>query len=174
MRHISLDDFSIQAPTSAPVAGISTNANSVCPGSIIDFINTSSGAPSTFNWGVNPATGWSYVNGTNANSFNISVQFDSAGVYSIGLSVDNGIGSDSTFISSITIGGESLPFYEDFESANALDKFTITNPDNDYTWQRRAASGNTGSFAAGVNNYDYSTAANIESRRLANNAFVCL
>ncbi len=159
---ISLDDFSIQAPTSAPVAGISTNANLVCPGSIIDFINTSSGAPSTFNWGVSPATGWSYVNGTNANSFNISVQFDSAGVYSVGLSVDNGIGSDSTFISSITIGGESLPFYEDFESANALDKFTITNPDNDYTWQRRAASGNTGSFAAGVNNYDYSTAANIE------------
>ena len=61
------------------------SANTVCQGQTVDFFNTSSGAPNTHLWGISPATGWSFVNSTNATSPNISVLFSANGVYSVGL-----------------------------------------------------------------------------------------
>lgn len=160
---IAIDDFSIQAPSAAPIAGFISNASSICQGETVDFTSTSTGAPSTFLWGISPSTGWSYVNGTSATSANISVLFSSNGVYSVGLKADNGVGSDSTATGmTVSVGGIPLPFFEDFETATSLDRFTITNPDLDITWERSNASGNGGNNAARIDNYNYSAAENVE------------
>ena len=156
---IALDDFKIEAPSSAPSAGFDASTFEGCPGQVVDFINTSTGAPTVFAWYVSPATGWSYVNGTSATSTNVSIQFTAAGSYTVGMTADNGVGVDSVGIAQpVFIGSTLLPFFEDFEQASGFDRFRITNPDGYLTWERRSASGNGGNWAAGVNNFNYSSA----------------
>ena len=156
---IALDDFKIEAPSNAPSAGFDASTFEGCPGQVVDFINTSTGAPTVFAWYVSPATGWSYVNGTSATSTNVSIQFTAAGSYTVGMTADNGVGVDSVGIAQpVFIGSTLLPFFEDFEQASGFDRFRVTNPDGDITWERRSASGNGGNWAAGVNNFNYSTA----------------
>jgi PKD repeat protein len=156
---IALDDFKIEAPSNAPSAGFDASTFEGCPGQVVDFINTSTGAPTVFAWYVSPATGWSYVNGTSATSTNVSIQFTAAGSYTVGMTADNGVGVDSVGIAQpVFIGSTLLPFFEDFELATGFDRFRVTNPDGDITWERQSASGNGGNWAAGVNNFNYSSA----------------
>ncbi len=160
---LALDDFRIEAVTSAPNAAFIAGASEGCPGTVIHFTNTSTGSPSAFSWHINPATGWNYVNGTSSTSQSISVQFTAPGNYTVGMTADNGVGVDSVgSVQPIVIGSQTLPFFEDFETPSGFDRFQVNNPDDDITWEHLAASGNCGSQAAGINNFLYSGAQNQE------------
>lgn len=68
------------------------------------FTSDSMGQP-VYSWQVIPATGWSYVSGTNASSARPSIDFQSFGSYQIVLDLDNGC-----FTTSDTLNVEINPF----------------------------------------------------------------
>ncbi len=73
----------IANPTSLPISGTS------------QFTDQSTGSPTSWSWAITPATGWSYINATNANSQNPQVQFNVAGLYTVTLTVTNSAGSST-------------------------------------------------------------------------------
>lgn len=70
-------------PTSLPVSGTS------------QFTDQSTGNPTSWTWSILPATGWAFVNSTNANSQNPQVQFTTAGLYTVTLIASNATGSST-------------------------------------------------------------------------------
>jgi len=56
----------------------------------LGFVVEDSAGVSTFSWSVTPATGWSYLNGTNANSAQPYFDFTAYGTYTINLNYSNG------------------------------------------------------------------------------------
>ena len=147
---------------SVPIADFTASSTSICSGETVTFTNASSGSPTSYLWSVSPSSGWSFVNGTNASSVSPQIQFTSSGSFTISLTATNSLGSDSEVKSNyISIGGLTLPFSEDFESSTSQDRWTIENPDGSTTWTFQSVSGNGGSTAAGIDNYNYS-AANVD------------
>ncbi|MBN1598315.1 MAG: hypothetical protein JW894_08470 [Bacteroidales bacterium] len=67
----------------------------ICPGSVVDFIDSSTDSPASWEWTIEPS-GFEYINGTNKNSQNPSVRFTEAGFYDIKLKVENIEEIDST------------------------------------------------------------------------------
>ena len=160
---MALDNFKIQAPTLAPVVDFDVSTFSGCPGDVVNFVNTSSGAPNAFAWYVNPPTGWSYVNGTSSTSQHVSIQFNSTGSFTVGMTADNGVGVDSVgTVQAIEIGGLVLPFYEGFETSAGFDRFELNNPYGDVTWERETVDGLGSSWAVRMDNWSYNLAQSSE------------
>jgi len=83
------------APALPPVADFNTNKTNHCPESTVTFNDSSTNDPNTWQWTFSPAT-VTYVNGTNSNSRNPQVQFNSSGSYFVSLYVANSYGNDTT------------------------------------------------------------------------------
>ncbi len=69
-----------------------------CAPATVNFTNTSNsigacGNP-TYNWAVSPLTGWNFANGKTAASTDASIQFNTAGTYTVTMTVTNPCGSD--------------------------------------------------------------------------------
>ena len=122
----------------------------------VQLIDQSSGSPTSWNWDIIPNNA-TYINGTTDSSQSPYLIFNSGGTYSVKLSVTNQYGtSDSTYTNALEIGGQSLPFNEDFESGYA--KWNIENPDNGVTWEKVTVSGNSpGNQAMRINHYSYNS-----------------
>lgn len=146
---------------SLPIANFVASETVPCTGDTVTLTSQSSGGPTSYTWSISPSSGWSYVTGSNANSQNPQVIFSSSGTYTISLTASNSLGSDGELKTNyITVGGQGLPFTEDFESSSTQGGWTIENPDGSTTWQFVSVGGNGGSTAAGIDNHNYSAADN--------------
>lgn len=88
----------ISAPcviTSVPVAQFVANPTTVSIGGTSQFTDQSTGIPASWSWVITPATGWNFTGGTSANSQNPQITFNTAGAYTVELTVSNSAGSDS-------------------------------------------------------------------------------
>ncbi len=77
-----------------PVADFSANQTEICIDDIISFTDLSINTPTSWTWSISPSSGYTYVNGTDANTQNPQISFSQSGSYSITLTATNGGGSD--------------------------------------------------------------------------------
>lgn len=100
-----------QVPT-APVAAFNASATTVLEGTAVNFIDTSSGVPTSWAWDLDGD------GTTDATTSNPSYTYNTAGTYSVTLTVTNALGSDTlTKPNHITVNAitpASLPYSEDF------------------------------------------------------------
>jgi PKD repeat protein len=71
------------------------NQTTVSPGTTVNFTDLSSNIPTGWTWSVSPGAGWAYAGGTNANSQNPQITFNTIGQYTISLLASNAEGSDT-------------------------------------------------------------------------------
>jgi serine protease len=129
-----------------PVANFYAFLPSTCPGVAIPFIDSSLYAPTSWSWtfqGGFPAT---------STSSNPSVQWATAGNYSVSLTVTNANGSNTkTKLLYVTVNNpQALPFSEGFQSTTFLPPNWVANNiwnDNIY-WQRTTTAGGFGTSTA--------------------------
>lgn len=95
-------------------------------------------------------------------TFNQKADFSAAGPHNLVVSavitndIDNTNDSKTAVVTNKV--GKTLPFTQDFEGSFPPSEWEITNPDNSYTWEQKAATGNGASTkAAFINFYDYQT-----------------
>lgn len=120
-----------------PEVGFYADQTILCATGIVNFTDTSSHCPNSWDWSFQPDN-VTFINGTNANSQNPTVQFSQVGSYTVTLVVGNENGQ-STLVREnyIETGGLALPFSEDFENGSLLDKnWTIDNPDYGTSWSQ--------------------------------------
>jgi PKD repeat protein len=111
-----------------PVANFSASNTSPFVGETVIFTDLSNNAPTTWAWSFNP-TSISYVGGTNANSQNPQVQFNSSGLYTVTLAVTNAYGSDSEVKTNyINVIHTIPPYVENFETFAAGNYVALTSP----------------------------------------------
>ncbi len=148
----------IVSDTLHPVAGFYATPRIFCDlFDIVTLTDTSEFCPYAWQWSINPTT-FNFVNGTSATSRNPQISFTENGTYTVSLTVVNGNGISSVVKSDyIVAGGYTLPFAENFESADFGTKgWTTENPDNLTTWGITNVAGNTpGNKAAWMNFFDY-------------------
>ncbi len=138
---------------SAPYADFSIDCPSAGAGSCFNVydqsINTDPSATFTYYFpGGTPAT---------SNSPNPNVCYSAPGTYDVAMVVDNGFGVDSIYMTGVfnVVTTPALPYFEGFENYfnfNALEEWSVNNPDLNGTW----LIGNVGlnsSKSAKMNNY---------------------
>lgn len=81
-------------PTTAPVANFLSDFSTIAPGQKVRFFDRSTQTPATWAWTITPGT-YTYTAGTNANSQNPQIVFNSVGNYTIMLTSANGFGQHS-------------------------------------------------------------------------------
>jgi len=113
-----------------PVAQFSTSQGaSGCAGYTVDFLDSSAGSPTSWNWsfpGGNP---------TSSNLQNPSVTYASPGTYDVTLAITNILGTDSQTLSDyVTILGDPTATYLSNVNGNRLD-LSNTTPGSSATWE---------------------------------------
>lgn len=136
-----------------PVANFYAFLPNTCPNTLIPFVDSSLYAPTSWSWvfqGGTPAT---------STLSNPSVQWSTAGTYSVSLTVSNASGNNTkTKLSYVTVAGPSaLPFSEGFQASTFLPPNWVANNlwnDNIY-WERVTGVGGFGTSTACAvfNNY---------------------
>lgn len=100
----------------APHAGFTINSRNPCPGDTVllkPFASLPIAAQNQ--WEITPATGWSFVNGTSANTDSAWIVFSAAGTFSATRIATIGNASDTlTQPHAIQVGGASLPYQTSF------------------------------------------------------------
>ena len=144
--------------TVKPVAGFYATPRIFCNSNqSVSIIDTSKFCPYAWMWTITPST-FNFINGTGVNSQNPQLIFTQNGMYSVTLTAINANGISSVSKQDyIVVGGYSLPFTENFESANFDTKgWTIENPDNMITWDIAQVAGNSpGNLAARMDFFNY-------------------
>lgn len=84
----------------APQPLFTSNASEISEFESVEFTDASSPCPSSWNWTIEPQTGWEFINASTANSQNPTVLFNQAGTYIVSLNSSN-------------TNGESLTAYSD-------------------------------------------------------------
>ncbi len=128
-----------------------------CSNKVVQFYDMSQNCPNHWDWSFEPNT-VSFANGTSHYSTNPAIVFNEIGTYSVTVEVKNIIGTTIlTKEDYITVGGITLPFYDDFESGDFGEKsWGIDNPDSKITWEVTDVGGNaSGNKAAFMNFFDY-------------------
>lgn len=168
MLQIRQSDFEVIASTYgrglfsssgfAPSVDFGYSKQYPCTGETVLLGDSTLGAPTAWTWKISPST-FSFTSGTNANSQNPEVIFNTAGWYSIKLLVTKGGVVDSVELSqAIRAGGYDLPFSEDFETIS-VSEWQVDNPDNSNTWTLASIGGTSpGTLAAGFDNATYNAA----------------
>ena len=94
----------------APVATaiFTSNTNSIAENDSVQFTDASTPCPTAWDWSVFPNNGWTYSNGTSANSKNPSITFTTAGTYIVSLVASNSNGN------SINQASDTIQVYSTF------------------------------------------------------------
>ncbi len=92
---MTLDGTYAPCAPSAPNVDFVADQTTVLPATAVNFTDLSSGTPTSWSWSVSPGTGWSYSGGTNANSENPQITFNTLGFYTVTLDATNAIGTGS-------------------------------------------------------------------------------
>lgn len=73
---------------------------------MLTLSNETVNTASSFTWEIQPATGWAFVNGTDANSVNPEIEFYTSGSYSVSLIAETSGGTDTETVSNcISVAG---------------------------------------------------------------------
>lgn len=95
-----------------PVADFTADITTTIEGGSVNFTDLSTNWPTGWNWTVAPSGGVSFIAGTDASSQNPTIQFTTAGFYTITLTATNGEGSDdeikTDYIEVISSGGGAV------------------------------------------------------------------
>ncbi len=140
-----------------PEVAFNANKALICSGETVTFTDETSYLPREWEWVFTPSS-VTFVNGTDAFSQHPEVQFDEAELYSVSLTATNLNGSSTeTVFDMIRVGGEQLPYGQNFESLSfANENWTVENPDDKVTWEITEVGGLTeSSHAAYVDFYTY-------------------
>ena len=86
--------FSYAPIVDPPVADFEADDTHPMQGQTVAFMDMSTNVPHTWSWSFSPST-ITYVEGTNSGSKNPKVKFNTAGFYTVTLTVSNDIGTDS-------------------------------------------------------------------------------
>lgn len=78
------------APT--PLTGFQASSNNILELDTVVFNDISTVCPTYWNWNIDPLTGWSFVNGSDANSQSPQIVFEQPGTYLVTLSTGNSNG----------------------------------------------------------------------------------
>jgi lysyl endopeptidase len=78
-----------------PVADFVANQTNVLPATTVNFTDLSTNSPTAWTWAISPVTGWAFAGGSNANSQNPQITFNTVGQYTVTLTASNAQGSDS-------------------------------------------------------------------------------
>jgi len=77
----------LEPPTALAAAQFSNTTG--CAPLTVTFDNLSTGYQTSYNWTITPAMGWQFINGSSASSFEPTVQFNTAGTYTVTLTATN-------------------------------------------------------------------------------------
>ncbi len=157
---LSLDAIGIKNFAEKPQAAFELSASYICTNSQIQLINNSVGYAHSYHWIVSPSNGFQFVNGTNANSAEPQLQFNTPGEYSIMLIASNANGSDTLNMNAaIQVGiGQQYPIFENFENVNLQQGWTRSESFNGERWNRTVAiTGSNGqpTHAMSINNFNF-------------------
>jgi PKD repeat protein len=135
-------------PQSAPATSFTVSETNICPGSMVGFSNATAGTVSSFSWsfpGGNPST---------STEENPVVTYNNIGNYTATLTATNSAGSSSSQSTILVLnGGNEIIINATFEGEGPFG-IIVDNPDNDDTWQLGGGSGNGGSVAAAIDNFN--------------------
>jgi PKD repeat protein len=114
---IALDAIQLFDAAAPPIVDFSASPLSTCGNGVVQISDGSLLGPTSWSWNITPA-GYTFVNGTNANSPVIDVQFSASGSYTVELTATNGFGPATlTKVDYIQVTPDVLaPIYENFES----------------------------------------------------------
>ena len=140
-------------------AEFDADRTTICSGNEIFFTDDSYNVVSSWSWTITPSTGWSFTNGTDANSQNPSMIFDNEGLYTISLNASDGTSSDvetkNNYIR-VLPASAVLPYWEGFEDYTSLENLTnweIINLNNNNAFNLATGIGYTGNKCARLVNY---------------------
>lgn len=146
-------DSNYVSPTCNVIADFTSNNQDICINNSVQYINKSLNDPISYQW-------W-FPGGTPNSSTlaNPVISYSAIGSYDVILKVTGANGTDSIFLPSymnVTTPpiGQSLPYFEDFESLTwpPVD-MTIDNPDGGITWELDTiAKAYAGNASAKINN----------------------
>ena len=140
-------------------AAFDADRTTICAGNEVLFTDDSYNAVSSWLWTITPSTGWSYTNGTDANSQNPSIIFNEEGLYTVKLNSSDGASSDvETKDNYIRVlpQAATLPFWEGFESYTTLENLTnweVKNLNNNNAFSMQTSFGHTGNKCVKLLNY---------------------
>ena len=143
--------------TILPYVNFVVNDTLPCIGDTIIFEDLSIYNPNQWLWEISPPYA-QFVNGTNSTSQHPQIRFDYPYEYEISLTATNNNGNASLSKTNyVKVGGEPLPFFEDFETRDYNSQaWTIDNPDDKKTWEITPVDGNApGNLAAYINIKNY-------------------
>lgn len=154
---LSLDDFNVFENTTSPTTSFGRSTGLTCIDGVINFTDQSANIPTSWEWIIQPNT-FSFVNGTDSSSQNVSVQFHNIGTYAVSLVSTNAFGSDTlTQSQSIIVDpGTPIPVFEDFEGLFAPTGWSIENPDGLTQWKSQQVVGpySSSTKAAAFDNFN--------------------
>lgn len=153
---------SVGVIAAAPIANFSSNTTSVCAGKSVSFKDTSLGLPTNRTW--------TFEGGTPATSTekNPTVVYSTPGKYKVKLEVSNSVGNDSKEILGYMEIGQitTADLSESFDGVFPPKGWSITNPDNGLTWEKRKDVGHTDQTCMVMNNADNATLGAMDYIRL--------
>ncbi|MEO1518033.1 MAG: PKD domain-containing protein [Bacteroidota bacterium] len=82
------------AEADAQVSSAASPPNGSCAPLLASFTNASTGDSLLYDWSVQPSTGWSFANGTDAESGNVELLLEEPGVYQVSLNAYNRCSND--------------------------------------------------------------------------------
>ena len=85
--------ITVEQPIEIPQANFSASDTNICVQESVLFTDASTNTPTQWLWSFIPNT-VSYINGTEASSQQVEVQFEQAGLYTVSLTVSNANGED--------------------------------------------------------------------------------
>ena len=137
----------------APIAAFVTPVKYICEGTTVNFTDGSwNGVPDTWQW--------DFPGGTPSSSTtqNPSIQYNTAGVYDVTLTVTNATGSDShsevaTIVVSPAIGQYTVPFFEGFENITFPGPEWFVENEAGNTWTVTSNAAHTDSNSVYINNH---------------------
>ncbi|PHQ78239.1 MAG: hypothetical protein COB65_14125, partial [Thalassobium sp.] len=154
-NNLYLDDINIYSASALPETDfVASDTLLNCQGTnqTVYFTDLSQYSAANHVWTITPTT-FNYLNGTNANSSNPTVTFNSYGFYQVSLTTSNTNGADTeTKTSYIEVNqGSVLPLIEGFETSTGIPgDWTVENPDNSNTWTWNNSTSGNGSSTASV------------------------
>lgn len=156
-----------------PEVDFMTADSIICSDQTSVFTDMSQGCPVSWQWSFEPAT-VTFVNGTDANSQNPEVSFETAGTYTVSLMVTNSAGdSELTKENYVKVGGQTIPFLDGFDGITLNSSgWEVNNPDGVKTWDLTEVQGVSGmTNAAWMNFFDYT---NMNARDYMNSPLLSL
>ena len=140
-------------------AQFEADRTTICSGNDVQLTDDSYNAVSTWDWSISPATGWSFVDGTNSSSQNPKISFDEEGLYSITLTASDGSTTDvetkNNFIR-VLPSAAGLPYWEGFESYTSLQNLTtweVVNLNNNNAFTLESSFGHSGTKCVRLPNF---------------------